>query len=61
MKTTYTEITKLLENIDVSLYAKNRNFIDGSVTKLSPYISRGILSTKEVFFSLSKKNISPKN
>ena len=31
MKTTYTEITKLLENIDVSLYAKNRNFIDGSV------------------------------
>ena len=60
MKTTYTEITKLLENIDVSLYAKNRNFIDGSVTKLSPYISRGVLSTKDVFFSLSKRNISPK-
>ena len=60
MKTTYTEIAQLLENIDVSLYAKNRNFIDGSVTKLSPYISRGILSTKEVLFSLSKKILTQK-
>jgi len=60
MKTTYSEITKLLENIDVNLYAKNRNFIDGSVTRLSPYISRGILSTKEVFFALLQKNINPK-
>ena len=60
MKTNYTEITKQLENIDISLYAKNRNFIDGSVTKLSPYISRGILSTKEVFYSLSKKILAQK-
>lgn len=30
-------------------YSATRNFKDGSVTKLSPYISRGVISTREVF------------
>jgi deoxyribodipyrimidine photo-lyase len=37
-----------LDNIDPLNYCKNRNFIDGDVTLLSPYISRGFLSTNLV-------------
>ncbi len=43
------EIEKLIDNIDPIKYAKTRNFIDGSVTKLSPYISRGVISTKYIY------------
>jgi len=35
--------------INPKLYAKTRNFGDGAVTKLSPYISRGVISTRQVF------------
>ena len=45
MTTDFQKIFDLVENIDISNYSKNRNFIDGSVTKLSPYISRGVIST----------------
>lgn len=31
------------------MYAKTRNFGDGAVTKLSPYISRGVISTRQVY------------
>ena len=36
------------KNINAADYAKTRNFIDVDVTRLSPYISRGVLSTKQV-------------
>ena len=34
--------------IDPIKYAISRNYIDGAVTYLSPYISRGVISTKQV-------------
>lgn len=37
-----------LEAIDPIAYGRTRNFLDGKVTRLSPYISRGLLSLKEV-------------
>lgn len=43
-----TEIYERLKNIEPLKYCKNRNFIDGDVTQLSPYISRGVISTKIV-------------
>ena len=49
METKYSEIINKIELINPLDYSKNRNFIDGSVTKLSPYISRGLISTKYVF------------
>ena len=49
MQTGYTNIIQKLELLKPTEYAKNRNFIDGDVSKLSPYISRGVISTKEVF------------
>ena len=47
MTTDFQKIIDIVENIDISNYSKNRNFIDGSVTKLSPYISRGVISTAQ--------------
>jgi hypothetical protein len=38
MKTDYNEILKKIDLIDPINYSINRNFIDGSVSKLSPYI-----------------------
>ena len=60
MTTDFQKIFDLVENIDISNYSKNRNFIDGSVTKLSPYISRGVISTKFILESLKKRNINLK-
>lgn len=42
-------INDLLLSIDPKLYAKTRNYGDGAVTKLSPYISRGVISTRQVY------------
>jgi deoxyribodipyrimidine photo-lyase len=47
-----TEIKKIhqrIQQIDPVQYARSRNFSDGAVTHLSPYISRGVISTKQVF------------
>ncbi|MFN0082140.1 MAG: FAD-binding domain-containing protein [Ferruginibacter sp.] len=39
-------ILKRIDAIDPVKYARSRNFIDGDVTYLSPYISRGVISAK---------------
>ena len=44
----YEEIINLVKSADPVKYTKSRNFIDGAVTRLSPYISRGVISTKYV-------------
>jgi deoxyribodipyrimidine photo-lyase len=46
--TDYASILERMENIDPIRYAKTRNFMDGDVTYLSPYISRGVISVKQV-------------
>ncbi|NND09208.1 MAG: deoxyribodipyrimidine photolyase [Saprospiraceae bacterium] len=42
-------IEQRISDIDPIRYGYSRNFADGAVTKLSPYISRGVVSTKVVF------------
>jgi deoxyribodipyrimidine photo-lyase len=37
-----------LREIDALAYSKNRNFINGAVTRLSPYLRHGCLTLKEV-------------
>lgn len=55
--TQIAEIIELVENIDPIKYGKTRNFLNGDVTRLSPYISRGVISTKYVLEkTLAKKN-----
>ncbi len=54
-KTSITEILAEVENIDPVEYGRTRNFLDGAVTRLSPYISRGVISPKYVLNSLLKR------
>jgi deoxyribodipyrimidine photo-lyase len=46
--TDYATIRALPNRIDPVRYATTRNYIDGGVTYTSPYISRGVISTKQV-------------
>lgn len=56
--TDYKQIELQLANINPVSYCRNRNFIDGDVTRLSPYISRGVISTKDVLNSLIERDYS---
>jgi deoxyribodipyrimidine photo-lyase len=60
MITEYTQILNKLDDIRPVDYSRDRNFIDGSVSKLSPYISRGVLSTKQVLDHLLNAGFEPK-
>ena len=56
--TDYDEIQGLLDNIDPVRYANTRNYIDGGVTKLSPYISRGVINLPTIKSYLFQKGYS---
>jgi deoxyribodipyrimidine photo-lyase len=44
-----------LVNINPAIYAKSRNMLDGAVTRLSPYITHGILTIPEAVAHLMGK------
>lgn len=44
----YKSIVDKIDAVDPLKYAKTRNYIDAAVTYLSPYISRGVISTRQV-------------
>lgn len=46
-----------VDAINPEEYGRTRNFKDGAVTYLSPYISRGVVSTKMVFDHILKLNL----
>lgn len=46
--TDYATVLLRIQNIDAGKYAKTRNFINGAVTYLSPYISRGFISLTQI-------------
>jgi deoxyribodipyrimidine photo-lyase len=46
--TDYASVLKRIQHIDAGKYAKTRNFINGAVTYLSPYISRGFISLLQI-------------
>lgn len=50
--TNYASILEKIESIDPIAYGKTRNYIDGDITYLSPYISRGVISTKQMVESV---------
>lgn len=57
--TDYDSILNRMESISPEDYGNSRNYIDGAVTQLSPYISRGVISTKQVFLSLKERGCDP--
>ena len=56
----YNEIVNQIDRIDPVLYGETRNFIDGAVTYLSPYISRRIISTRLVLENVLSRGYHPK-
>ena len=43
-----------LHSIDVAAYSKNRNFLNGKVSHLSPYLRHGCLTLNETFVFIKK-------
>lgn len=44
----YQDVLQKLSLVNPVAYARTRNFIDGAVTGLSPYLSRGVISCRRV-------------
>jgi deoxyribodipyrimidine photo-lyase len=53
--TDYNSIIERVNRVNPVQYGKSRNFINGAVTYLSPYISRGVISIKQLHESIVKK------
>ena len=53
--TKYNDILDKTDQVDPIAYGRSRNFIDGAVTYLSPYISRGVISTRQVMQHIMQK------
>lgn len=56
--TDYEAILKRIDDLDPVRYSRTRNFVDGDVSYLSPYISRGVISTRLVMERLLEKGYS---
>ncbi|MDZ7961238.1 MAG: FAD-binding domain-containing protein [Aulosira sp. DedQUE10] len=50
-----------LQKVDAVTYAKTRNFFNGAVTKLSPYIRYGVLSLREIRDYVKKQVQNPED
>ena len=59
-ETSFGFIKERIEAIDPIAYGRTRNFINGAVTYLSPFISRGVVSTKEILQVVLDKGYQPK-
>ncbi|AIM59613.1 deoxyribodipyrimidine photolyase [Cellulophaga lytica] len=57
--TTIDEIYKRVNQINPIEYASTRNYINGAVTYLSPYISRGVISTKYILKEVLSQGHKP--
>jgi deoxyribodipyrimidine photo-lyase len=55
----YEKILEKIHQVNPLKYAATRNYLDGSVTRLSPYISRGVISTKQILASVLNAGLAP--
>lgn len=53
--TDYQSILDKIDRVNPLTYGKTRNYVNGDVTYLSPYISRGLISTKQVLENVLAK------
>lgn len=53
--TSLSDITARIDAVNPCIYAKTRNYVSGAVSHLSPYISRGIISTKFIYERLMQR------
>ncbi len=54
----YAGILHQVESINPIEYGRSRNYTDGAVTRLSPYISRGAISARQVLQTLLRNGYS---
>jgi deoxyribodipyrimidine photo-lyase len=47
--------------IDIAAYERSRNRLDGAVTRLSPYLTHGVLTAPEVIASLQARGAQPRD
>ena len=57
--TDYNLILERIQNIDPIKYAATRNYLNGHITYLSPYISRGVISVQQVMECILNKGYKP--
>lgn len=57
--TAFDAILNKIAMLDPIAYGPTRNYVDGSVSYLSPYISRGVISTKFVYHQLMERGFHP--
>ena len=57
--TSYALILERLSRVNPIKYAKTRNFINGDVTYLSPYLSRGVISVQQIKEAVLQKDSNP--
>ena len=55
-----SELLAALKDFNPNQYTATRNYIDGNVSRLSPYISRGVITTSEIGNYLFNLNWSKK-
>lgn len=53
--TDYNFVLERIKAINAIEYAKTRNYLNGDISYLSPYISRGVISVKQVLDSILNK------
>ena len=57
----YDELLEKIHSIDPVNYSKTRNFTNGAVSRLSPYVSRGVISTRQMMESALDRGYSIAN
>lgn len=57
--TNFNDILERINQIDPVKYGYSRNYINGAVTYLSPYISRGVISTKQIKETILQRGFTP--
>lgn len=55
---TLAEIEAQIDQFDPVRYGKTRNYLNGGVSYLSPYLSRGLISVRDVYERLRNKGYS---
>jgi deoxyribodipyrimidine photo-lyase len=56
-ESSWDKIMERLHSIEPDAYGSSRNYIDGKVSYLSPYIARGVISTKMVYEYVLQLNL----
>jgi deoxyribodipyrimidine photo-lyase len=56
--TAYNEIIQRISQLDPVKYQTTRNYVDGAISYLSPYVSRGVISTSHIYSEILKQGYS---